>query len=54
MSLVTDMGFGTVSSSLVALPAAPASFGQQPVKPIWMFAPDRPDIAKYQMINLDS
>jgi hypothetical protein len=52
MSLVTDMGFGTVSSSLIALPAAPASFGQQPVKPIWMFAPDRPDIAEYQVINL--
>ena len=54
MSLVTDMGFGTVSSSLIALPARPAHFGQQPVKPVWLFAPDRPDIAEYQAINLNS
>jgi len=51
MSLVTDSGFGTVCSSLVALPARPTSFGLQPAKAVWLFAPGRPDIAEFQIIN---
>jgi hypothetical protein len=54
MSLVTDTGFGTVSSSLIALPARPTSFGLTPAKTVWLFAPGRPDIAEFQMINTNS
>ena len=54
MSLVTEMGFGTVSSSLIALPAPSAGFGQGSTKPLWLFAPGRPDIAEYQLININS
>ena len=43
MNIVTDFGFGTMSSSLIAL-AAPAV---KPVKPIWLFAAGRPDEADY-------
>ena len=38
----------------IALPARPSQFGQQPVQPVWLFAPDRPDIAEYQIINIIS
>jgi hypothetical protein len=51
MCLDTESGFATVSSSLIALPAPPAAFGQAPPGAVWMFAPGRPDIADYQMIN---
>jgi len=34
----TDTGFGTVSSSLIALPAE----GLTDVKPVWLFAPGKP------------
>ncbi len=54
MSLDTDGGFGTVSSSLVALPARPARFGLPPGRAVWLFAPGRPDIAEFQMINTNS
>jgi len=54
MSLVTETGFCTVSSSLIALPAASASFAREPAKPLWLFAPDRPDMAEFQLISLNS
>jgi hypothetical protein len=54
MSLATDMGFGTVSSSLVALPAPAASFARDSARALWLFAPGRPDIAEYQRINLET
>lgn len=38
MTVVTDMGFVTVSSSLIALPGAGGG-----VEPVWLFAPGRPD-----------
>jgi len=38
MNVVTDFGFGTSSSSLIALPAAGAE-----IPPIWLFAAGRPD-----------
>ncbi len=51
MSLATDNGFATVCSSLVALPARPTSFGLPPAPAVWLFAPGRPDIAEFQIIN---
>ncbi len=53
MSLVTDTGFGTVSSSLIALPSPAARFGPAAARALWLFAPGRPDIARYQRVNLD-
>ncbi|MBC8339534.1 MAG: NRDE family protein [Rhodospirillales bacterium] len=47
MTIVTKGGFGTVSSSLLALPA-PERFG---VKPRWLFAPGRPDAADYEAVE---
>ena len=40
-------GFQTVSSSLIALPAPPQSAGTPPVRPVWLFAPGRPDSHAY-------
>jgi hypothetical protein len=54
MSLAAEGGFGTVSSSLVALPARPAQFGLPPARAVWLFAPGRPDISEFQLINLYS
>jgi len=51
MSLATEGEFATVSSSLIALPARPARFGLPPARAVWLFAPGRPDIAEFQMIN---
>jgi hypothetical protein len=48
MTIVTDKGFGTVSSSLLALPAP----GRLGVKPQWLFAPGRPDETDYERVEL--
>lgn len=48
MNIVTDAGFGTVSSSLLALPAAGAHGGE----PIWRFAAGPPDEAPFRAIAL--
>jgi hypothetical protein len=48
MNVVTDMGFGTVSSSLIALP----SYVRAGVKPLWLFAPERPDEAAFEAVSL--
>jgi len=48
MCIVTDSGFGTVSSSLVAL-AAPAN---PPRPPIWRFAPGRPGETPYADVDV--
>lgn len=48
MTVAGDNGFGTVSASLIALPAPPKSLTEQPKHPIWLFAPgpsDRTDFA---------
>ena len=39
MNIATDFGFGTVSCSLIALPALDA----EDVDPVWRFAAGRPD-----------
>jgi hypothetical protein len=48
MNVVTDFGFGTVSSALLALPA-PGRFG---VKPRLRFAAGRPDQAEFRDVAL--
>lgn len=52
MCVVTDSGFGTVSSSLLALPRRPQSLTEAPRHPIWRFAPGRPDRAAYVPVEL--
>lgn len=48
MCIVTDKGYGTVSSTLVALPSA-----ERPdVDPVWRFAPGRPDATPYEHVIL--
>ena len=49
LCVVTDGDYGTVSSSLVALPAAVSA----QVRPIWLFAAGRPGEAAYRPIDLD-
>jgi uncharacterized protein with NRDE domain len=44
--VATDTGFGTVSSSLIALPAA----GRSEMKPVWLFAPDNPGENNYAAV----
>lgn len=48
MNVVTEVGFGTVSSVLVALPA----HGRFDVKPRFRFAAGRPDIAPFEDVPL--
>lgn len=48
MNIVTDFGFGTVSSALIAIPALDGSER----KPIWRFAPGRPDEKPFDDIPL--
>jgi hypothetical protein len=47
MNIVGTGGFGTVSSSLIALPAPGAG-----TKPVWLFAAGRPDEAPYEAVPL--
>jgi uncharacterized protein with NRDE domain len=48
MNIVTEQGFGTVSSSILALPAP----GTPPKRPVWRFAAGRPGEAPYQPVSL--
>ena len=40
-------GFQTVCSSLLALPAPPLTAAERPRRPVWLFAPGRPDRHAY-------
>jgi hypothetical protein len=40
-------GFQTVCASLLALPAPPLSAAERPRRPVWLFAPGRPDRHAY-------
>ncbi len=51
MAVVTPGGFGTVSSSLVALPSVEARHASPPVKPVWLFADGRPGEAPYRPVG---
>ncbi len=44
-------GFQTVSSSLLALPAAAEAPGEAPARPVWLFAPGRPDRHAYSPLE---
>lgn len=48
MTIVTERGFGTVSSSLIALPAV----GAERKRPIWLYAAGRPDRMRYEPVTL--
>ena len=48
MCIVTDKGYGTVSSTLIALP----SVDRPDVDAIWRFAPGRPDTTPYEDVVL--
>ncbi|MGE3933860.1 MAG: NRDE family protein [Rhodospirillaceae bacterium] len=48
MTVITDRGFGTLSSSLIALPAIEAVG----TKPIWRFAAGRPGEAAYEPVEV--
>lgn len=47
MTVESDSGFGTVSSSLIALPDP-----RRTAKPVWLFAPGRPDRTPYAAVTL--
>lgn len=51
MCIVTDYGYGTVSSSLIALASAEASI-RDGAEDIWLFARGRPDNAPFEPIRL--
>ena len=48
MTIVTERGFGTVSSSLIALPTIESARK----RPVWLYATGRPDQARYEPVNL--
>jgi hypothetical protein len=48
MTIVSDKGIKTVSSSLLALPAK----GRTNAKPQWLFAPGRPDKTTYKAVEI--
>lgn len=48
MTIATESGFGTVSSSLIALPARPPS----EAKPVWLFAAGAPDRVPFEPVIL--
>ena len=52
MTIVTERGFGTVSSSLIALPGPPKTLRERPNRPVWQFAPGGPDRAGYEKVEL--
>lgn len=52
MTVITDQGFETVSSSLIALPAPRADLTSEPRKAVWLFAAGRPDRSEYQPLEL--
>ena len=52
MTVTTERGFGTVCSSLIALPAIGLSRAGESEMPIWLFAPGPPDSFPYQPIEV--
>jgi hypothetical protein len=50
MSIATDSGFGTSSSSLVAMPSVERMAAGDPVKPVYLFAAGRPLEARYEKV----
>lgn len=52
LCVVTDNDFGTVSSSLLAVPSPPAELGAVPRLPIWRFSHGRPDEAPFETLSV--
>jgi len=52
MSFKMDGGFGTSSSSLLALPSIEAAFGPAKKRPIWLFAPGPPESAAFTPVDI--
>ncbi|SMF79545.1 Uncharacterized conserved protein, contains NRDE domain [Tistlia consotensis] len=51
MTVVRHDGFGTVSSSLLALPSIEKRHAGPPVRPVWLFADGRPGEAEYRPVG---
>ena len=52
MSFRTDGGFGTSSSSLLALPSAEAAFGPGKKCPVWLFAAGAPESTDFEPVDI--
>jgi Transport and Golgi organisation 2 len=52
MSFRMDSGFGTSSSSLLALPSVEAAFGANKKRPIWLFAGSTPESSKFLPVDI--
>lgn len=52
MSFRLPSGFGTSSSSLVALPSVSRAFSPDRIRPVWLFATGAPESTAYQPVNL--
>ena len=52
MSFQMASGFGTSSSSLLALPSPEQAFKKDPKRPVWLFAAGRPESAPFQPVDM--
>lgn len=52
MTVVTESGFGTVSGSLIALPAIGLTRDGRPARPLWRFAAGRPGETPWRPVEL--
>ncbi len=53
MCFSTDMGFGTSSSALLALPATNSALSNPEDKPMWLFTSGPPDSTPFEQVDLD-
>ena len=51
MTISTDTGFGTVSSSLIALPSPNYITTEKNVKPVYLFSDGAPTATSYNLVN---
>ena len=52
MSFRMDSGFGTSSSSLLALPSVDTAHGPGAKRPVWLFAPGPPESADFTPVDI--
>jgi hypothetical protein len=52
MSFLTERGFGTSSSSLLALPSVQSGFEAKKKPPIWLFAAGRPESSEFLPVDI--
>ena len=52
MSFHMENGFGTSSSSLLAIPSIEASHGPDAKRPIWLFAPGPPESSRFTPVDI--